>query len=406
MRLPRRRPGDQQLLDLAIAGIDELNSRYRADANGAGPFLLFHRRRIWSENTGKWMGWERKRGKLEEFNELLRGSADTGFVLQHGDQLPDFGRIRYVITLDADSYMPTGTAAKLVGTMAHPLNRPRVDHRSGHVTGGYTVIQPRLETNPVTGADTLFTRVFAGDVMLDLYTNAVSDVYQDLFGVGAFAGKGIYDLDAFRRSVAGQVPSNRVLSHDLLEGLLGRAGLTSDIVVLENYPINYVAYLKRLHRWIRGDWQLLPWLIDGRMADGARFTPGAIGRWMLFDNLRRSLVTPAILVLLVIGWIWLPGNPGPWTLLFALFPGLPILLRMTLAFRTSMWRWGTVESSLRNLLEHAGADAARWRMALVFLPVEAWVVTDAVLQDALPANGKPAKTAGMVHRCCSVAPPG
>ncbi len=371
-------PADQPLLNQALAGIDSLNRRYAA--NGAGPFLLFHRKRLWNGDAGRWMGWERKRGKLEEFNKLMRGAADTSYVLQHGDDLNDFQQIRYVITLDADSYMPTGTAARLVGTMAHPLNLARFDDHTQRVAGGYTVIQPRLETNPVTGADTLFARIFAGDVMLDLYSHAVSNVYQDLFGDAVYAGKGIYDLDAFRRSADGRIPDNTVLSHDLLEGLLGRAGLASDIVILENYPSNYLVYLQRLHRWVRGDWQLLPWLSTAMTTGGRKFKPGGIGYWKLFDNLRRSLVTPAILLLLVLGWIWLPGNPVAWTLVFALFPGLPILLRLTLALRTSLWRWGTIESSLRNLAGYAGADMGRWLLALVFLPAEAYVVADAILR--------------------------
>ncbi len=371
-------PDDQRLLDQAIAGIDHLNNRYAV--NGAGSFYLFHRRRLWNDVAQQWMGWERKRGKLEEFNELLRGADDTSFVLQHGYKPAAIRHTRYVITLDADSYMPTGTAARLVGAMAHPLNCARFDESSDRVVGGYTVIQPRLETNPVTGADTYFARIFAGDVMLDLYTNAVSNVYQDLFGDAVFAGKGIYDVDAFRRSVARKVPPNTVLSHDLLEGLLGRAGLASDIVLLENYPSNYLIYLKRLHRWVRGDWQLMPWLTKRDHSNTRAFNPGMIGRWKLIDNLRRSLVTPAILALLVVGWIWLPSSAIAWTLLFALFPGLPILLRLTLALRTSLWRWGTIESSLRNLIGHAGSDVARWLLALVFLPAEAYVVTDAVLR--------------------------
>ena len=371
-------PEDQALLEQALTGIDDLNKRYEKDS--VQPFLLFHRRRLWNENSLQWMGWERKRGKLEEFNELLRGDTDTSYVVQHGGDFPDFQGIKYVITLDADSYMPTGTAARLIGTMAHPLNRPRFDEGTERVIGGYTVLQPLLETNPVTGAITRFARIFAGDVTLDLYTHAVSDVYQDLFGEAMFAGKGIYDLDAFRRSVAKRIPTNSVLSHDLLEGLLGRAGLASDIVLLENYPSNYLVYLRRLHRWVRGDWQLVPWVFSARNRDVRPFQPGIIGRWKLFDNLRRSLVTPAILVLLILGWVWLPGSPLVWTLVFALFPGLPILLRIMLAFRTSLWRWGTIKSSLRNLTGRTGADAGRWLLALVFLPAEAIVVVDAVLR--------------------------
>ncbi len=369
-------PADQQLLTQAVSGITDLNRKYAS--NNIRPFLLFHRRRDWNDNAKCWMGWERKRGKLEEFNELLRGATDTSYVLHHGVEDIDFNRIKYVITLDADSYMPTGTAARLSGTLAHPLNRPRFDDKTNCVVGGYTVLQPRLETNPVDATNTLFAKLYAGDVTLDLYTNAVSDVYQDLFGDAVFAGKGIYDLDAFRRSVGGEIPVNSVLSHDLLEGLFGRAGLVSDIVLLENYPPNYLVYLRRLHRWIRGDWQLLPWLLGSNVNATLRFNPGLVGYWKLFDNLRRSLVIPAILMLLILGWLTLAVNPVAWTILFALLPGLPILLRVTLALRTSLWRWGTIESSFRNLIDHAGTDAARWLLALVFLPVEAYVVVDAV----------------------------
>lgn len=371
-------PEDQLLLDQLMAGIDALNNTYAK--KGASPFQLFHRRRLWNENCQRWMGWERKRGKLEEFNELLRGATDTSYIIEHGGHATDLQCTKYVITLDADSCVPTGSAVQLIGTMAHPLNRPRVDPNTKRVVGGYTVIQPRLEINPVTSTDTVFARIFAGDVLLDLYSNAVSDVYQDLFGDAVFAGKGIYDLDAFRNSVANQVPTNSVLSHDLLEGLLGRVGLASDIVVLESYPSNYQIYLKRLHRWVRGDWQLLPWLSGVQIPGAQPFKPGAIGRWKLFDNLRRSLVTPAILVLLILGWIWLPGNPVVWTLVFALLPGLPMLLHITLAFRANLWPWGTMASSMRNLTGRAGADIARWLLALTFLPAEAYVVSNAVLR--------------------------
>lgn len=369
-------PQDQALLAQAVQGIDGLNDRYAA--NGVHPFAIFHRRRLWNDNAQCWMGRERKRGKLEEFNALARGATDTSFVLQHGAEHVEFGRIRYVITLDADSYMPTGTANRLVGTMAHPLNRPCFDDATNSVTRGYTLLQPRLETNPVSGADTLFARFFTGDVTLDLYTNAVSDTYQDLFGDAVFAGKGVYDLDGFRRSVDGQIPPNRVLSHDLLEGLHGRVGLVSDIVVLENYPSNYLAYLKRLHRWTRGDWQLIPWLSRRKDVVTPRFKPGFVGYWKLFDNLRRSLVNCAVLLLLLVGWLTPSVDPLMWTLWFALLPGLPILLRVTLALRTASWRWGTIESSLRNLANHAGADSSRWLLALVFIPTEAHAAADAI----------------------------
>lgn len=364
---------DAVLLNQAVDGIDGLNERYGEGGNR--PFYLFHRRRLWNENAGQWMGWERKRGKLEEFNALLRGASDTSYVLQHGTPFA-LAEVRYVITLDADSYMPPDTAIRLIGAHAHPLNRPRFDHTGETRLKGYTIIQPRLEANPVSGTDTLFTRIFAGDTLLDLYTHAVSDVYQDLFGDAVFTGKGIYDIDAFTHSVDQRIRPNTILSHDLLEGLFGRVALASDIVVLEDYPPNYLAYLKRSHRWIRGDWQLLPWLFR-QTTSGRDFRPGLIGRWKIFDNLRRSLLMPTLLLMLFGGWAWLAENAVLWTAVFALFPGLPILLRVGMVLRTSSWRWGTVQSSLRNLGGQAGADAARWGLALAFLPVEAYAIIDA-----------------------------
>lgn len=364
---------DAVLLNQGVEGIDRLNERYGEDGNR--PFYLFHRRRLWNENAGHWMGWERKRGKLEEFNALLRGATDTSYVLQHGTPFA-LGEIRYVITLDADSYMPPGTAIRLIGAHAHPLNRPRCDDADQTRLKGYTIIQPRLEANPVSGTDTLFTRIFAGDTLLDLYTHAVSDVYQDLFNDAVFTGKGIYDVDAFVRSVDQRIRPNSILSHDLLEGLFGRVALASDIVVLEDYPPNYLAYLKRSHRWIRGDWQLLPWLFQQKTS-GRDFRAGLIGRWKIFDNLRRSLTMPTLLLMLLGGWAWLAENAVLWTAVFALFPGLPILLRVGMVLRTSSWRWGTAQSSLRNLGGQASADAARWGLALTFLPVEAYAAVDA-----------------------------
>ena len=184
------------------------------------------------------------------------------------------------------------------------------------MTAGYTILQPRTEISPAAANRTTFSRIFSGDTGIDLYTLAVSDVYQDLFGEGIFVGKGIYDVDAFMRTLQDRVPENSLLSHDLFEGIHGRAGLVSDIVVYEDYPASYLVQARRLHRWIRGDWQLLPWLgrsvphaVTGRMHS----TFSAIDRWKIIDNLRRSLLMPAILLLLVLGWLWLPGSPLVWT---------------------------------------------------------------------------------------------
>jgi cyclic beta-1,2-glucan synthetase len=371
-----RMPEDSTLLDYAAKGVDGLNERY-ADQDGE-PFVLLHRRRRWNGVAGLWMGWERKRGKLVHFNEHLRGATADDFELQRG-VLSDAKGIRYVITLDADTLLPTGAARRLVGTMAHPLNRAVVNPDACSIENGYSIIQPRIEINPTTSSASAFARIYAGDVTLDLYTHAVSDVYQDLIDQGIFAGKGIYDVDAFRSTVHSRIPENRVLSHDLLEGLCGRAGLATDIVLLEDYPTSFLAHLKRTHRWIRGDWQLLPWLFGCKPTPLARrFHPGLVGGWQLFDNLRRSLLAPALLLLFSLGWLFLAVNPWLYTAVVMTAPGLGLILHALAAFRTSTWRWGTARSSFLNVLDHAGRDLARWALMLAFLPVEAFVALDAV----------------------------
>ena len=195
-----------------------------------------------------------------------------------------------MITLDADTILPRGAASRLVGTLAHPLNHAKFDDTTSQVVSGYTVLQPRMEIHPRSANHSWFTRIFAGDTGLDLYTRAVSDAYQDLFGEGSYVGKGIYDVDAFERSVDNRIPENTVLSHDLLEGIMGRAGLVTDITMIEDYPSNYFVQVKRQQRWIRGDWQLLPWLIQpGKF----RINFSAIDRWKMLDNLLRAMLAPA-----------------------------------------------------------------------------------------------------------------
>jgi cyclic beta-1,2-glucan synthetase len=270
-------PEDDDLLDRAVAGIETLNHRYRralpvapSDGDGDGassgevekitsPFYLLHRRRQWNEKEDVWMGWERKRGKLEEFNRLLLDDRETSYTTQVGD-IPGLVGSRYVITLDSDTILSQDSTHRLIATLAHPLNRAEFDPETGRVVAGYTVLQPRTEVQPTSVNATRLTRIFAGDAGLDLYTLAVSDVYQDLFGEGSFVGKGIYDVAAFHRSLAGRVPENALLSHDLFEGIHGRAGLVTDVVLYEDYPQGYLTYMHRQHRWWRGDWQLLPWL--------------------------------------------------------------------------------------------------------------------------------------------------
>ena len=242
-----------------------------APAPGGDRFLLLHRRRVWNESEGRWIGWERKRGKLHELNRLLRGATDTTFMATDGAPPRCRADVRYVITLDADTRLPRDTVRRLVGKMAHPLNRPRFDADAGRVVEGYAVLQPRVTPSlPVGREGSLFQRIFSSTSGIDPYAAAVSDVYQDLFGEGSYAGKGIYDVDAFEAALAGRVPDSTLLSHDLFEGMFARAGLASDVEVVEEFPSRYDVAASRQHRWARGDWQLLPWIFGRGPIAGAR----------------------------------------------------------------------------------------------------------------------------------------
>ncbi len=307
-------PRDDDLLEAAVKGIDELNRRQGPASDGNARFFLFHRRRGWNESEQSWIGWERKRGKLHELNRLLRGATDTTFIAADGKNPTVPAGIRYVITLDADTRMPRGTACKLVGTMAHPLNRPRFDPRVGRVVEGYALLQPRVTpTLPTDREGSLFQRISSGPAGIDPYASAVSDVYQDLFGEGSYIGKGIYDVDAFEAALEGRVPENALLSHDLFEGIFARAGLVTDIEFFEEFPSRYEVARVRQHRWVRGDWQLLPWIIGRTKGAPVRVSIPLIGRWKMLDNLRRALFAPAAFLALIAGWSLPFASPLRWT---------------------------------------------------------------------------------------------
>ncbi len=363
-------PTDKALLEQAQSCLEILNQRYPRT-----PFYLLHRCRLWNPAEGAWMGWERKRGKLEEFNGLLRGRTDTSFVVQNG-VISFLTLTKYVITLDADSILPRNAAARLIGTLAHPLNQAQFDPQRQKVIAGYTILQPRTEIHYSHTNQSLFTRVFGGDVGLDLYTLAVSDVYQDLFAEGTYVGKGIYDVDTFVHSLTGRTPQNRLLSHDLFEGIQGRVGLVTDVVLYEDFPTHYLIYIRRSHRWIRGDWQLLPWLLPliPTEAGWRRNNLSALGLWKIADNLRRSLLSPALFLLFLAGWLLLPGSPFFWSL-FGLLASAITLVISTL---TGIVRgingatWAEIRRPIRN-------GAIRWLLHIAFLSFEALLVVDAVL---------------------------
>ena len=370
---------DPELLAAAAAGIEDLNARH------GGRYFLFHRERRWNPQQRKWMAWERKRGKLHELNRWLRGDRTTSFTTVIGDRAELEG-VRCVITLDADTVLPRGSAPRLIGTLAHPLNRPVFDAR-GRLASGYSILQPRVEIDPRAANRSRFTRIYAGESGIDLYSHAASDVYQDLFGEGIYAGKGIYDVDAFERSLEGRVRENALLSHDLFEGIHGRVALVSDISVLEDFPSGAAAYFRRHHRWVRGDWQLLPWLLPAGATAGATAGDpergdvlGALDRFKVLDNLRRSLVAPATLALLFLGWFLLPAWAWVWTAGVAVLLGSPILF--TTADRLLRRARGVAGAHLllrlRSLARELRPQVGRWVLSLTFLPWEAMVSADAI----------------------------
>ncbi|MGH9928949.1 MAG: glucoamylase family protein, partial [Pyrinomonadaceae bacterium] len=372
-------PDDSLLLEVAEAGITELN--YRHSKGEPLRFHLFHRRRQWNPGEGRWIGWERKRGKLEEFNRLLRGAADTSFVARTvAESL--LRKVRYVITLDTDTQLPRDAARKLVGAAIHPLNQPTLDPAINLVTRGYGIVQPRVSISLASASRSRFARIFSGNTGIDPYTTAVSDVYQDLLGEGNFTGKGLYGVDAFQAALTDRVGENKLLSHDLFESLFARAALATDIELLDDYPASYDAYAKRQHRWTRGDWQILRWLfptipdVNGRKI---RNPLPLISRWKILDNLRRSLVAPSMFLWLLAAWIVLPGSPLLWSLFVVVTIAFPVYLHVTtsllihprgIPWTSHFWSvWGDVRT-----------NTAQVALSLIFLPHQAYLMTDAVVR--------------------------
>ena len=406
----RKLPEDAAIVAALSRGVRRLNERHtggrspggapgRGDAAGGGgahpgggadpggdsddaPFHLLHRERRWNPVERLWMGWERKRGKLEEFNEWLTGRGGDSFSVRV-DPPNDPGSVRYVLTLDADTRLPPGAARELVAAFRHPLNRPVIEPHGGALRAGYTVLQPRVEADAASMLETTFAAVMTGGSGVDLYAQTVSNVHHDLFGRAIFAGKGLYQVGAFERRLRGRVPENRLLSHDLFEGVHGRVGLVSDVALFEQVPANVVQHAMRLHRWVRGDWQLLPWLVarrplgrHGRLVHGLR----PLDRWQVADNLRRSLHLPSLLGLLAGAWLLLPGTAAlTATAAVLALIGLPVPLAALAAVRR-----GAAGRALRPLLEtaahDAGLEAARWALTVALLPYLALVTSDAIVR--------------------------
>ncbi len=373
----RDMPGDDSILTAARSGIEALNARL---GEGRGDrFFLLHRARQWNEGERAWMGWERKRGKLEELNRLLRGATDTSYDVQVGERsvLPT---VRYCITLDSDTRLPRDGAKKLVGIISHPLNRPWLDPRLGRVTEGYGILQPRVSVTTASASGSRFARIFAGHTGVDPYTTAVSDTYQDLFGEGSFTGKGLYDVDAFTAALEGRVPDNALLSHDLFEGIHARTGLVTDVEVVDDYPTSVLAHARRQHRWTRGDWQILGWLFPlvRTRAGLARNRLPLISRWKIFDNLRRALVAPSTVLLLLLAWTVLPGSPALWTAAVVVSLAFP-LLALALDALGGLGAHQPLRAFLRTLGGDLWSASGRLTLQVAFLASQAYSTAHAIL---------------------------
>jgi cyclic beta-1,2-glucan synthetase len=367
-----------QFVSLCSGLIEGLNRKYAR--GGRGPFLHFHRHRVFNEIENKWMGWERKRGKLLDFNDFLRGQYDR-FPVKVGD-LSILPQVRYVITLDSDTQLPRESAHRLVGTLAHPLNCASVNPATNSVDEGYGVLQPRVGISVQSANQSRLAYIYSGQTGLDVYARAVSDVYQDLFGEGIFTGKGIYEVDVFRQVLSGRFPSNAILSHDLIEGAYARAGLVSDIEIIDDYPSHFSAHSRRKHRWIRGDWQILRWLLP-RVPDAqGNFVKNpleVVSRWKILDNLRRSVIEAATFVLLLAAWFYLPGSPAAWTAATVALMLVPSYVQLVLG-TSRLWRSKDRAGLLRQIFGDFTSGQITVLITLAFLAHQTLVTLDAVMR--------------------------
>ncbi|HUQ45849.1 MAG TPA: glucoamylase family protein [Gemmatimonadaceae bacterium] len=373
-------PGDDAIVEAAVMGVRALNASYVEQNAATSPFYMFHRARRLNTADGIWMGWERKRGKLADFNAFVLGGGGDAFSITEGD-LPWLHSVRFVITLDSDTVLPRDAGVTLIGTMAHPLNRAEFDERAGRVTRGYGILQPRVSVSLASANGSRYAAIFAGHPGVDPYTTAVSDVYQDLFAEGTYTGKGIYDVAAFEQATAGRFPENSLLSHDLIEGSFARAALVTDVEVFDDYPTRYLTATRRMHRWIRGDWQLLPWLVSEIPGPRGRgVNPlAAVSRWKMLDNMRRSVTPVLTLAWLLAGWTVLPNAGLEWTLTAMAAFGFPWYAPLIVAAlrppRGESWR-----PYYAALSHDVSSSVRQFAIALVMLPHQALLAADAIVR--------------------------
>lgn len=368
---------DDEIVRFALDGIKKLNKKY-SDTNDI--FFYFHRKKVSQKEENSYMGWERKRGAIVEFNELLRGKEDTNYYIKSvsQDKIP---YIKYVITIDADTNITMDNAKRLVGTMIHPLNKAVIDKEKNIVVEGYGLLQPRIGVDMLSANATRFSQIFAGQGGIDPYTTAVSDVYQDLFGEGIYTGKGIYDVDVFRSILKDLIPDNTVLSHDLLEGSFVRTGLVTDIMLIDGFPSKYNSYIMRMHRWVRGDWQLIPWLFnkiknkEGKIINNPLTS---ISKWKMVDNMRRSMVSPFLALLLFLGFSVFPGTILPWLFLVLFINFLPFILSCCDKLINKIKNEKEQdEVIISNSIKNSFLVSI---IQFIFLPYQAYMMVDAIIR--------------------------
>ncbi|SNS17499.1 Cellobiose phosphorylase [Anaerovirgula multivorans] len=370
----REQPEDKVIIEAGIAETKRLNEKYGKDI-----FYFFHRERRFCQKQKKWMGWERKRGALVELNELLLGGKGTSYSTVTGN-ISNLKDAKYVITIDADTQLPIDTAKKLIGIASHPLNKPIIDEKSGVVVEGYGLIQPRIGVNIESTNKSVFTKVFAGQGGIDSYTTANSDAYQDLFGTGIFTGKGIYDIEVFNKVLKDAIPEHTILSHDLLEGSYIRTGLATDFELIDSYPSKYSAHMMRLHRWVRGDWQLIRWLssiVVNRRGEKVKNPLSALAKWQIFDNMRRSLVPISVLLLLILGFTILPGSSIFWIGL-GIFTIIFPLIISTIEYIKQRYYKAINERLNADLIVGVKATFYQVLLNFIFLPYHAYMMGDAI----------------------------
>ncbi|MBJ7880171.1 GH36-type glycosyl hydrolase domain-containing protein [Gelidibacter salicanalis] len=373
------KPDDQSFLNLVSERIQQLNEKYNQPGQ-PDIFYLFHRARKWNPKEDKWMGYERKRGKLSALNALLRDEDKNDFSRIVGDY-GDLKSIKYIITLDTDTKLPRDTAWKLIATMVHPLNIAVYDERKKRVVQGYGILQPRVASDFPKSKTSLYLRLQGDMKGIDPYTRASSDVYQDIFEEGSFIGKGIYDVDIFEKVVGNLFPDNRILSHDLLEGCYTRSGLLSDVILYEKNPSSYEEDIKRHHRWIRGDWQIAAWILPfarNKKGEFVRNNLSLLSRWKIVDNLRRSVLPLSLLLIFILGWFILP-KPWFWTLTVTIIILLPV---MAAAFLRLIRRPEDIDfkAHLSEVGNSVKEVLLRFIFGIAVLPYESYRFTNAIIQ--------------------------